>query len=230
MSSQAADILDQLKALGNSKDVAGMAHFGIRVEKAFGVRVSTLRKMAKEIGRDHQLAEALWASGYHEARILACLVDEAGDISEAQMDAWIKDFDSWDLCDTCTGSLFDRHPQAYEKAMEWSQLESEFERRAGFAMMAWLALHDKKEADLRFEEFFPYIEAGSIDERNYVKKAVSWALRQIGKRNLGMRDKAIVLANTIHRLDSTSAKWIASDALRELNKATTIARLEKKAA
>ena len=229
MSEQAKKILDQLQALGNSKDLAGMAHFGIQIEKAFGVRVSTLRQMAKEIGRDHKLAIILWDSEFHEARMLACMVDEVGKLSEAQMDSWIKDFNSWDLCDTCTGSLFDRHPKAYEKAVEWSQLTLEFERRAGFAMMAWLALHGKKESDQRFEEFFPHIKAGSIDERNYVKKAVSWALRQIGKRNLEMREKAILVAKSIQGLDSKSAKWVATDTLRELNKATTIARLEKKA-
>ncbi len=230
MSHEAKEILDRLRAMGSPENVAGMARYGIQADKAFGVKVKDLRGLAKELGRDHALALGLWASEVHEARMLACMLEEPGELSEQQMDAWIKDFDSWDLCDTCTGSLFDKHPRAYEKAIEWSQLEPEFERRAGFAMMAWLAVHDKKAPNKQFEVFFPFILEASVDERNFVKKAVNWALRQIGKRNLVMRKRAIQISEEIQEIDSKAARWIAADALRELNKASLIERLEKKAA
>lgn len=220
--------LAELKKLGSEENRLGMARFGINTERAFGISVAALRGLAKEIGRDHELALALWNSGFHEARILACLVDDPAMVAEAQMEAWVGDFNSWDLCDNCCGSLFDRTPYAYDKAKEWSQREAEFERRAGFALMAWLAVHDKKAENAAFETFFPYLAQASEDQRNFVKKAVNWALRQIGKRNLSLHAQALQLAEEISRKDSKSARWIATDALRELNLPKVMERLKSK--
>lgn len=211
-----AQILDLLKSLANPENVAGMARFGINPENTYGISIPTLRKIAKQCGRDHQLAQELWASGIHEARILACFIDEPRQVSETQMDQWAAEFDSWDVCDQCCGNLFDRTPFAYPKADEWSQVDEEFVKRAAFALMAYLAVHDKGAPDSKFEAFFPIIVRESGDERNYVKKAVNWALRQIGKRNKRLNDLAIQTAGQIAKSDSTAAHWIAADALREL--------------
>ena len=214
-----SQILDLLKSLANPENVAGMARFGINPENTYGISIPTLRKIAKQTGKDHQVAQELWASGIHEARILACFIDDPKQVGEAQMDRWAADFDSWDVCDQCCSNLFDRTPFAYQKADEWSQADEEFVKRAAYALMAALAVHDKKAPDSKFEAFFPIIIQGSMDERNYVKKAVNWALRQIGKRNERLNSLAIETAGQIAESDSKAARWIASDALRELTSA-----------
>jgi 3-methyladenine DNA glycosylase AlkD len=175
-----------------------------------------IRALAKEIGRSHELAQQLWDSGIHEARILAGMVDDYRHVSEEQMERWVKDFNSWDLCDQVCSNLFDKTPFAYDKAKSWTVRNEEFVKRAGFALMACLAVHDKKASDQQFLLFFPLIKKESVDERNFVKKAVNWALRQIGKRNLALNQAAIELAHEIKTIDSKSARWIANDALREL--------------
>jgi 3-methyladenine DNA glycosylase AlkD len=225
MTLSAQDILDHLKSFANPENVAGMARFGIRPEKTYGISIPALRKIAKEIGEDHELAQALWGSGIHEARILACLIDEPAKVAAAQMDRWAADFDSWDVCDQCCGNLFDRTPFAYQKALEWSVHEQEFVKRAAFALMAYLAVHDKQAPDSQFEMFLPVILRESSDERNYVKKAVNWALRQIGKRSLYLNERAIEIAEEIKLIDSKAARWIASDALRELGSGRVQAKL-----
>jgi 3-methyladenine DNA glycosylase AlkD len=181
-----------------------------------GISVPALRKLAKEIGQDHQLAQELWGSGIHEARILATMIDPPGQVTEAQMEAWVEDFDSWDVCDQCCLNLLRKTPLAHQKAVEWSGREQEFVKRAGFALMATLAVHDKKAGDEAFIAFLPLIQKEAVDGRNFVKKAVNWALRQIGKRNLALNRAAIRTAEEIRQLDSKSARWIAADALREL--------------
>jgi 3-methyladenine DNA glycosylase AlkD len=216
MSSRAQEILEQLKRLANPEAVAGMARFGINSENTLGISIPELRRIAKETGRDHALAEALWETGVHEARLLACFVDDPKQVTETQMERWVADFNSWDVCDQCCSSLFDKTPFAYQKAVEWSGREAEFTRRAGFTMMASLAVHEKKAEDARFEPFFPILVRESTDGRNFVKKAVNWALRQIGKRNRRLNRLAIETAEEIARIDSKSARWIAADALREL--------------
>jgi 3-methyladenine DNA glycosylase AlkD len=213
---QVDDILSQLKALANPEAVAGMARFGINPEHTYGISIPTLRQMAKKIGKHHELAQQLWASGIHEARILASMIDRPAEVTEAQMEAWVKDFDSWDVCDQCCGNLFDQTAWAYRKAVEWSARDEEFVKRAGFALMAYLAVHDKKVADEAFSQFFPLIQREATDSRNFVKKAVNWALRQIGKRNRNLNTQAIETAHQIQQLDSKAARWIAADALREL--------------
>jgi len=224
------EILNKLKSMANPKNVEGMAHFGINPDNTLDVSVYVLRDMAKEVGRDHQLAEELWASEIHEARMLAGFVDEPGKVSEAQMEAWVKDFDSWDICDQVCSNLFDRTPFAYKKAVEWSAREEEFVKRAGFVLMAALAVHDKKAPDEKFEQFFPIIKREATNERNYVRKAVNWALRNIGKRNKRLNARAIEVAKEIQKIDSKAARWIASDTLRELQGEKVQKRLSKKRA
>lgn len=213
-----SQIVKKLKALANPKDVEGMARFGINPKGTLGVSIPALRKMAREIGKDHSLALELWETGIHEARILAGMIADSQKLTRGQMESWVKDFDSWDVCDQVCSNLFDRTPFAHQKAKEWSGRKEEFVKRAGFALMAALAVHDKKAVDKDFLKFFPLIKKHSVDERNFVKKAVNWALRQIGKRNLKLRRAAIKLAQEILKKDSRSARWIANDALREFKK------------
>jgi 3-methyladenine DNA glycosylase AlkD len=218
-----------LHGLGNPRDREGMARFGINVNNALGISVTQLRKLARQIVRDHLLAKKLWATGIHEARILATIVDVPTEVTEVQMEAWAAEFNSWDLVDQCCGNLFDKTPHAWDKAMEWSGREEQFVKRAGFALMAYLAVHDKKAADGRFERFLPIIQREASDDRNFVKKAVNWALRQIGKRNARLNELAIQRAERIKKLDSKAARWIAADALRELTKPSVQQRVRGRA-
>lgn len=226
---QYEDILKHLYSRANPENVPGMARYGIRPAKPLGICMPELHTLAKQIGKNHELALQLWASGIHEARILACLVDHPTAVTEAQMEDWVKDFDSWDLCDQCCGNLFDRTPLAYQKAAEWSAREEEFVKRAGFALIACLAVHDKKAGDASFLEFLPLIRRESTDPRNFVKKAVNWALRHIGKRNLRLNRAAIQTAREILEIDAKSAKWIATDALRELTSDKVQKRVKRRA-
>jgi 3-methyladenine DNA glycosylase AlkD len=209
-------VLNRLRSLANPANVAGMARYGINPEGTLGISIPTLRKMAKEIGRDHGLAQELWSSGVHEARILAAFIDDPAQVDGEQMDRWARDLDSWDVCDQVCANLFDRVEIASKKAMEWARREETFVKRAGFALMAALAWHDKNAPDAIFEGFLPVIAREATDERNFVKKAVNWALRQIGKRTPALNRLAIATARRIQALDSRSARWIGSDALREL--------------
>lgn len=211
-------IIAQLKQLQNKKHKDGQASFGINTENSFGINIPVLRNIAKAYKNNHALALALWQQGYHEARILACFIDNYKEVSEAQMEQWVLDFNSWDLCDQCCGNLFDKTQWAYQKANEWSHREEEYVRRAGFVMMACLSVHDKKAADKDFMPFFKLIEQYAFDERNFVKKAVNWALRQIGKRNDFLKTAALHAAKKIQQQPHKSSKWIAADAIRELEK------------
>ena len=210
------EIINRLKALSDPEAVKGMARFGINPENTYGVSIPNLRKMAKAAGKDHGLAQELWASGIHEARILAGMVDDPALVTEEQMEAWVKDFDSWDVCDQVCMNLFDKTPLAWQKVIDWSEREEEFVRRAAFALIACLAWHDKQAEDEKFVALLPVIERGATDERNFVRKAVNWALRHIGKRNLNLNRAAINAAKEIQGIDSKAARWIAADALREL--------------
>ena len=221
------EVMERLKSLSNMAVVAGMARYGISTTNTYGISIPHLRNIAREIGKNHSLAQKLWSSGVHEVRILASMVDKPDEVTEAQMEDWVKDFDSWDVCDQCCANLFDRTKFAYQKAVEWSSREDEFIKRAGFALMAVLAVHDKKGEDADFRQFLPLIQREAIDHRNFVKKAVNWALRQIGKRNLFLNMKAVETAKEIQKIDSSSAKWIASDAIRELESESVQKRLRK---
>ncbi|MFC1916229.1 DNA alkylation repair protein [Chloroflexota bacterium] len=221
------DIIQKIKSMRDPEAVKGMARFGINPENTYGVSVPNLRKMAKEIGADHALAQQLWASGIHEARLIASMIDEPKMVTEAQLESWVKDFDSWDVCDQSCSNLFDKTKFAHQKAIEWSKREEEFVKRAGFTLMATLAVHDKKTADEEFLKFLPLIRDESTDNRNFVKKAVNWALRQIGKRNLNLNKIATKTAEEIKQIDSKSARWIAADAIRELTSEAVQKRLVK---
>lgn len=202
-----------------------MSGFGINPKNAYGISIPQLRKIAKGIGRNHILAQQLWRSRIHEACILASYIDEPMKITESQLEKWVKDFDSWDICDQVCG-LFEETPYAYQKAIEWSSRKEEFVKRAAFALIAGFAVHDKKASDEQFEQFFPIIKQAVTDDRNFVKKAVNWALRNIGKRNKRLNKKAIEMAREIQRMDSKTAKWIASDALREFTSQAIQKRLK----
>lgn len=210
------DIIHKLQKLSNPQAVAGMARYGIKPAKVYGVSIPNLRSMAKEIGTDHELALELWRSGIHEARILAGMIADPDMTTERLVDSWVKDFDSWDVCDQCCMNLFENTKFSYTKAMEWTASDKEYVKRAGFVMMARLAVSDKKAADDKFLDFLPIIKKEAGDSRNYVQKAVNWALRQIGKRDAALNRKAIETAEEIQKMSMRSAKWIASDALREL--------------
>jgi 3-methyladenine DNA glycosylase AlkD len=210
------EIIKELEGLSNPENIEGMAKFGIKPKKTYGVRMPELRRMAKLVGKDHELAARLWKAGYQETMIMACMVEDPKLVTDEQMDNWAVEFDSWSVCDQCCMKLFHMTPFAYKKIFEWSEKEEEFVKRAAFTLMAVLAVHDKKASDDKFEEFFPLIVRKSTDDRIYVKKAVNWALRQIGKRNINLNKKAIELAENICDTDSRSAQWIANDALREL--------------
>jgi 3-methyladenine DNA glycosylase AlkD len=212
----ADEIIAELRALGSEHNRAGMARFGINTERALGISVTQLRQMAKRTGKDHELALELWDSGIHEARILASIVDEPHAVTAEQMEAWAADFNSWDVVDQVCGNLFDKTPYAWDKAAEWTERPEEFVKRAGFSLIAYMAVHLKKIDDREFERFFPIIEREASDDRNFVKKAVNWALRQIGKRSDYLRPQAIACAERIAAQEATSARWIARDALREL--------------
>lgn len=209
-------IIEELRSLADPERIEGMARYGITPEKVFGVSIPDLRKMARSIGKDHKLALELWSAGFRETCILASMVDEPSLVTQEQMEEWVGDFDYWEICDQCCMNLFEKTPFAYDKAIEWSSRGEEFVKRAGFVLMVRLAVSDKQASDVMFESFLPIIIRESGDSRNYVKKAVNWALRQIGKRNISLNQKAIATARQIQLIDSKSARWIASDALREL--------------
>ena len=222
------DIIRKLQTLSNPQAVAGMARYGIKSAKIYGVSIPNLRSIAKEIGTDHELALELWGSGIHEARIIAGMIADPDRTTERLADSWVKDFDSWDVCDQCCMNLFRNTKFAYSEAIEWSTSDKEYVKRAGFVMMACLAVGDKKAKDEKFMEFFPIIKREAGDSRNYVQKAVNWALRQIGKRNAALNRKAIETAEEIQNMSMRSAKWIASDALRELKSQAVQTRLKDK--
>ncbi|MFA4946394.1 MAG: DNA alkylation repair protein [Candidatus Micrarchaeia archaeon] len=219
------EIIRELRRHSSKRNREGMARFGINSTGTLGVSVPVLRQLAKRIGKDHALALELWKTKIHEARLLASMVDEPARVTRAQADAWARGFDSWDVCDQACMNLFDKTPFAYAKAREWAGNDKEFVKRAGFALMASLAVHDKAANDEKFEAFFPLIEREANDERNFVKKSVNWALRQIGKRNARLRVKAMACARRVQSQGSRAARWIASDALRELNDAEIKTRL-----
>ena len=193
-----------------------MNRFGIRGSKMLGVSVPNLRRLAAKNGKDHETALELWTTGIHDARLLATMIDEPAKVTEEQLEAWVKDFDSWDIVDQACGNLINKTQFATTKALEWTRREGEYEKRSGFSLIAMLAVHDKKSGDKTFLGFLPSIIRESNDERNFVKKAVNWSLRQIGKRNQSLNKAAIQTAERIAGLDSKSARWIAADALREL--------------
>ena len=229
----AAQVVKKLQALGSPRSVAGLARFGIVTQKAFGVSAPALKQLAREIkgvtNDRHGLAQVLWETGIHEARALAYLIDDPRQVTERQMESWVRDFDNWALCDGTCGHLFCKTAFAYDKAFAWAEREAEFVKRAGLVLMAWLAVHDKKTDDKKIARFLPVLESKADDDRNFVKKAVNWSLRQIGKRSLSLNQLAIATAEKVMTRKTTSARWIATNALRELKDETVQIRLRDKA-
>ena len=213
--------------LGDPRAAEGAARFGIRVPNVLGVSAPNLRRLAREVGKDHALAGRLWTTDIHDARVLAALIDDPAQVTPRQMEQWAGDFDSWAVCDAACSCLFDKTLYAWDKAVEWTGREPEYVKRAGFVLMAALAVHDKKATDERFEAFLPLLVRHADDERNFVKKAVNWALRQIGKRSARLNKRAIQTAEDIRRSGSKAARWIAADALRELTSDKVQARLRR---
>jgi len=218
------DVLEKLKAGARPDQIEGMARYGMSSAGRLGISVAELRRVAREVGKDHALALELWRTGIPEAQIVAAIVAEPAKLTEEQMEDWVVDLNSWDVCDQVCMNLFEKTPLAWKKIHDWSERDEEFVKRAAFALIACLAWHDKKATDQQFIALLPLLKRGATDNRNYVKKAVSWALRHIGKRNQVLYEAAIQAAKEIQQIDSRAARWIASDALRELEKETTLRR------
>jgi 3-methyladenine DNA glycosylase AlkD len=223
------EVMEQLKSKAKKDQLQGMARFAIVGDQRLGVSVPDMRKIAKDIGKDHQLALDLWETGVPEGMIVAGMIAEPKKLTEAQMEVWVVDINSWDICDQVCMNLFEKTPLAERKIYEWSLREEEFVKRASYALIACLAWHDKEASDEAFIQYFPVIVAGATDERNFVKKAVNWALRNIGKRNQALNKEVIKVAKEIQGIDSKSARWIASDTIRELESEKVQERLRKKA-
>ena len=221
------DVLDRLRSKARPEQLEGMAKYGMAVEHRLGVQVPHMRKLAKEIGKDHRLALELWRTGIAEARIVAGMVGDPAELTEEQMEDWVTDIDSWDVCDQACMNLFEKSQLAWKKIVDWSERDDEFVKRTAFSLIACLAWHDKKAGDEQFMELVPIIVREAADQRNFVKKAVNWALRNIGKRNLNLNLAAIDAAREIQQLDSNAARWIASDALRELESDAVRSRLRR---
>jgi len=220
-------VLQELRAHADARNVEGMARYGIRSARIYGVPGPVIRQIAHGIGRDHALAGRLWDTGVFEARAVAALIDDPALVDGPQMERWVSAFDSWAICDHVCGKLFDRTALAWPKARAWSRRRAEFTRRAAFSLVAWLAVHDKPAPDGPFLGFLPVIQRTAADDRPMVAKAVNWALRQIGKRNPALNQQAIRCAEHLRRQTSATARWIAADALRELRSAPVAKRLNR---
>jgi len=220
-------VLEILRGMARPDQVTGMARYGMAAEGRLGVAVPEMRKLAKKLGKHHQLALDLWKTGIPEAQIVAGMVAEPEELTENQMEDWVKQINSWDVCDQVCMNLFEKSPLAWGKILDWSEREEEFVKRSAYALIACLAWHDKETGDGRFIQLMPVIKRGATDERNYVKKAVNWALRNIGKRNLKLNAVAIKTAKEIQQIDAKAARWIASDAIRELQGEPVQKRLRK---
>jgi 3-methyladenine DNA glycosylase AlkD len=227
-STSVSDVLAWLEKRGSKKDRDGMARFGIVAKKVYGVSVAELRTLGKRIGRDHALAEQLWKSGWNEARMLVAFVGEPDKLTPAQMDKWANDFDNWAICDGLCFHLFDKSPHAWTKIRKWSTNRNEFVKRAAFALIASMAVHDKKEKDAPFEKALPLIERAADDERNFVKKGVSWALRGVGHRNKSLHSKCVALATKLSQSDNATERWVGKDALRDLTRPMVVKKVSRR--
>ena len=216
-SEQVSEVLTWLERKGSSRVREQMTtRYGIVTPKAFGVPMGTIQLLAKRLGTDHELAAALWATGWYEARLLCAYIDDPARVTPAQMDRWVRDFDNWGICDTICFKLFDRTPHAWAKVAPWSRRRDEFGKRAGFALLASLGLHDKRAGDEAFLRCLPLIERGASDERNFVKKGVSWALRLVGRRNRVLNEACVELSRRLVAAPDPASRWVGRDALREL--------------
>tara|TARA_R110002072_G_scaffold4174_6_gene29563 strand:+ start:13675 stop:14367 length:693 start_codon:yes stop_codon:yes gene_type:complete len=227
-SKRVAEALALLQQKSTDKVRDGMSRFGIPNDRAIGVPVGEIRKLAKQLGRDHELAEALWQNGLYEARMLATMVADPKLVTPKLMDSWCRDFDSWAICDSACFNLFDRTPHAFSKVKVWSKRKGEFQKRAAFALLASVAQHDKKCGDEPFLACFPLIEAAADDDRNFVKKGVNWALRGVGERNPALHKAAMTLAKRLAKSEAAAPRWVGRDAERQLQKPAVLARLKRR--
>lgn len=221
------EVLTKLNGMADPASLEGMSRYGMMVEKRLGVKIPDLRRIARETGKNHQLAQQLWETDIDDARILASMIDIPDEVTESQMEAWAAGFNSWDVCDQVCLNLFDKTPLAWKKVRDWHSREHEYVKRAAYALIACLAWHDKQAKDQQFIDLFPVIKAGASDGRNYVKKAVSWALRNIGKRNPELNRAVLSYVEDIRQLDSKSANWIAADVVRDITSTTAQRRFER---
>jgi 3-methyladenine DNA glycosylase AlkD len=226
---QLKEVLATLERRGTRATLKGMARYGIVAKHAFGVPMDTLLKLQQQLGTDHDLAIALWRSGWYEARLLAALIGDPERVTRREMNAWAASFENWGDCDTVCFKLWDRTPLAWEKARQWARSPREFVKRGGFVLMACLALHDRSAPDQRFLAFLPLIEQGARDERNFVKKGVNWALRSVGRRSLALNAAAVTVSRRLALSEAAAPRWVGKDALRELSSPTLRARLERRA-
>jgi 3-methyladenine DNA glycosylase AlkD len=224
----AKEVLAWLERVGTRRTVEGMARYGLPSDRAFGVTVGAMRAIAKRIGKDHAMAAALWKSGWYEARMMASLVDDPALVTGRQMEAWAADFADWGICDTACFHLFSRTPHGWEKARRWSKSPREFVKRGGFALMASLVLRDREASDAQFLALLPLIETGARDERNLVKKGVSWALRTIGKKNAVLNKAAVAVSRRLAADEEAAPRWVGKDALRELAGSAVQGRLSRR--
>jgi 3-methyladenine DNA glycosylase AlkD len=220
--------LSWLEKRGSKRNRDGMARYGIVAPRVYGVSMATMKSLAKELGKDHELALALWDTGWYEARILTSFVDEPARVTPSQMDRWMRDFDNWAICDTICFQLFDKTPHAWKKIDQWSRRKKEFEKRAGFALLAAVALHDKRAPDAAFMKSLNLIKSAASDERNFVKKGVSWALRSIAHRNKALHSASLTLAAKLAASDDRAERWTGNDVLRDINRPMVLKRIASK--
>ncbi len=224
-------ILTSLKRRSSKRTRDEMGpRYGVFTDKAFGVKVADIQQVARKVGRNHELALALWKTGWYEARMLTAFIEELEFVTAAQMDRWCKDFDNWGICDTLCFHLFDRTSYAFAKVVQWSKSREEFVKRGAFALLACLALHDKQASDEQFRQCLPLIERAASDERNFVKKGVSWGLRLVGRRNIALNREAVELSKRLAVSDEPAARWIGKAALKELNNPVLVRKLQARAA
>ncbi len=226
LAAQVQSTLDSLRALADPRTLEDLPRYGIIVDKAYGVPMAAIQRLAKSIGKNHELAAALWETGWYDARTLAAYIDEPDKVTATQMDQWCRDFDNWGICDTVCFVLFDRTPQAFRKVEQWSRRRDEFSKRAAFALLACLGLHDKKAGNEPFLHCLPLIEEAASDDRNFVKKGVSWALRAVGRRNLVLNTAAVELSRRLSESPHASARWIGKGAVKELTSPAVTRRLK----
>jgi 3-methyladenine DNA glycosylase AlkD len=225
---QVTEVITRLKMLSSKSTREGMSRYGLPSHNAFGVPVGKMQQLAKQVGRNHELAEALWVTGFYEARMMAAFVDEPLRVTPAQMDRWCRDFDNWGIVDTVCFKLFDQTPYAWKKVVQWSKRCDEFQRRAAFALLACLGVHDKTASNEQFLRCLPLIEEAATDERNFVKKGVSWALRVIGRRNAELNEACVVLAKQLASSTNTTSRWLGKEALREFATPVVVRQLQKR--
>jgi len=222
------DVIAWLKKTGSPKAAASLSRYGLPTDNAYGISVGVLQKYAKTIGTDHNLALKLWKTGSLDARILASFLGDPGKVTPPMMESWCRDFDNWGTTDTACFKLFDQSPHAWKMAGRWVTRKDEFQKRAGFVLIACLAQHDKAAKDAAFAKFFPMIEKGASDDRNFVKKGASWALRGLGHRSKAMHATAVKTATKLSKSEDATERWVGKDALRDIMRPVVLKKVSRR--